>query len=63
MEQIDFLKPVEVKKVKKIIKDVYAELGIKRSAKSTELDRFFYTKVIVKNSVRYVKLIKARLVQ
>lgn len=63
MEQIGFYNPVEVKKAKELVKHVYADLGIKKKAKATDLDELFYTKKTIKKSVRYVELVKARLVE
>ena len=61
IEQIGFLKEIEVSKAKEILKKIYSELGIVRSAKATDLDRVFYTKLINKNAVRYIVLLQSKI--
>jgi len=44
MEQIGFHKQIEVSEAKRILQGIYSELGIRRVAKATDLNKWFYVK-------------------
>ena len=63
LEQIGLLKEIEVRRAKEILRQIYLELGIRKRAKATDLNRMFYTKPIIKNGVRYIVLIQTKIAE
>ena len=61
MEKIGFLNQIEIVKAKKYLREIYTELGIRKKAKSTDLNKLFYTKQTIKNSVRYIELLQTKM--
>ena len=61
-ESIKLHVPIEVKRAKKILQKIYDYLEIKKTAKSTDLKKYFEVKESCKNSVRYVELVAEKLI-
>ena len=61
IEQIGLLKEIEVKRAKEILREIYSDLGISRRAKARDLNKFFYTKEINKNGIRYIVLSQTKI--
>jgi hypothetical protein len=64
MDKIGLHNPMEIRLVNGVIQSVYDVLGIKKTAKSTLLNKFFYTKATVKKangkSARYIELAREK---
>lgn len=66
LERIGILKSIEVSKAKDIIADIYSFLGVKKTAKATDLNEYFICKEYIKKcngkSVKYFEIIKERII-
>jgi len=63
IEQIGLLKQIEVREAKRILQGIYIELGIRKKAKATDLNKLFYIKTIINNSVRYTVLLQTKIAE